>query len=149
MAKKPEASSLFFAAENNQRNVIETMLSRKGAKPNAKEPTFGMTALHIACSKGHKEIVELLLEKGSDIEAREETGRTSLHTASFRGQMGIVEFLLEKGANVNAQTNDGKSVLDWAMLSHNADVVTLISQKGGKCGKDLKPAHAEKSTANA
>jgi ankyrin repeat protein len=141
MTRKPEVSTqLFTAAESGQCSVLESILAKKGIKVNAKEPTFGMTALHLAASKGHKEAVEVLLENGSDIEAREDTGRTSLHAASFRGQLQVVEFLVAKGAKINAQTKDGKTPLDWAVLSQKSDVANFIRENGGKCGKDLTSA---------
>ncbi len=145
MARKAEPlSSLFNAAENGQRDMVESMLSKKGAKVDAKEPTFGMTALHIASARGHKEVVELLISMGSNLEAREETGRTPMHSASFRGQLPVVEVLLAKGAQVNAQTNDGKTALDWAVLNHKTDVAEFIRQNGGKCGKEIAPVAGAK-----
>jgi len=141
MAKKLEApNQLFLAAENGNKDAVEAVLAKKGLKVNAKESTFGMTALHVAASKGHIEIVELLLANGSDIEAKEETGRTPLHAAAFRGHAVVVEALLAKGANVNALTHDGKTPLDWAVLSQKSDVANFIRENGGKCGKDLTSA---------
>ena len=143
MAKKPEpAAQLFLAVENGHCDVVTAILSKKGARLNVKETTFGMTALHVAASKGNKEIVELLLTRGADIEAKEDTGRTALHTAAFRGYMEIVKYLLEKGAKINAQTNDGKTPLDWALLSNKTEASNAIRQKGGKSGKEVKPPAA-------
>src|SRR5579862_7018293 len=137
MAKKVEGpNQLFLAAENGNKDAVEAVLAKKGMKVNAKESTFGMTALHVAASKGHTEIVELLLANGSDIEAKEETGRTPLHTAAFRGHATVVEVLIAKGANVNALTNDGKTPLDWALLSNKTDACNSIRVKGGKSGKE-------------
>jgi len=143
MAKKVEGpNQLFLAAENGNKDAVEAVLAKKGMKVNAKESTFGMTALHVAASKGHIEIVELLLANGSDIEAKEETGRTPLHAAAFRGHAVVVEALLAKGANVNALTHDGKTPLDWALLSNKTDACNSIRVKGGKSGKEVKPAAA-------
>ena len=146
MAKKPEpAAQLFLAVENGHCDVVTAILSKKGARLNVKETTFGMTALHVAASKGNKEIVELLLTRGADIEAREDTGRTALHTAAFRGYMEIVKFLLEKGAKINAQTNDGKTPLDWAIINTKIDIAEAIRAAGGKCGKELADAAPAKA----
>ncbi len=145
MAKKPDtASQLFLAVENGHCDAIAVMLSKKGARLNVKETTFGMTALHVAASKGNKEICELLLTRGADIEAKEDTGRTALHTAAFRGYMEIVTLLLEKGTKINAQTNDGKTPLDWAIINSKIDIAEAIRAAGGKCGKELATAPAAK-----
>jgi ankyrin repeat protein len=138
MPKKPDTSSqLFLAVENGHSDMLEAMLSKKGARLNVRENLFGMTALHVAASKGDKTIVELLLTRGADIEAREDTGRTPLHTAAFRGYHEIVELLLLKGAKVNAQTNDGKTPLDWAILNSQVRIAETIRAAGGKYGKEL------------
>jgi len=39
---------------------------------------FGETALMFASWYGHKEVVELLLEKGADVNAKDKLGRTAL-----------------------------------------------------------------------
>jgi ankyrin repeat protein len=137
-AKKIDTSArMFMACESGNGEMLEQALATKGVKVNAKEATFGMTALHIAASKGYKPLVEALLARGSDVEAREETGRTALHAASFRGQLEIVELLIEKGAKINATTNDAKTPLDWAILNNKTNVANFIREKGGKSGKDL------------
>lgn len=53
--------------------------------------------------------IEMLLDSGADIEARDHRGRTPLHIAAMFSQTGNVEALLERGADVESVTNDGKT----------------------------------------
>ena len=39
--------------------------------------------LHLTYIKGHIDVVELLLDKGADVEAKDKFGDTPLHIASF------------------------------------------------------------------
>src|SRR5581483_5057182 len=51
--------------------------------------------------------IRLLLEKGADIEARDEQGQTPLIRAAADAQTGIVKLLLEKGADIEAKDTSG------------------------------------------
>ncbi|KAJ6642767.1 Oxysterol-binding protein-related protein 1, partial [Pseudolycoriella hygida] len=47
---------------------------------------LGWTPLHLATYFGHKDVMEVLLSKGADINAINELGDTSLHKAAFIGR---------------------------------------------------------------
>ncbi|KNC69297.1 hypothetical protein SARC_18195, partial [Sphaeroforma arctica JP610] len=68
----------------------------------------GCTPLHTASQNGHKDVVELLLAKGADINVKnndslQQFGRTSLYVASENGHKDVVELLLAKGADIHVQ----------------------------------------------
>ena len=50
------------------------------------------TPLHLAARYGHKEIVEYLVEKGADVNAKDKEGWTPLHFAAQEGHTEIVEW---------------------------------------------------------
>ena len=72
----------------------------------------GRTALASASGKGHREIVELLLANGADVNANKNNGETALMAASQGGHREVVELLLAKGAEVNF--NGAKTALIFA-----------------------------------
>ena len=51
---------------------------------------------------GHIKIVQLLLIKGADIEAKTKEERTSLHIASVSGNFYLCKILVMNKANINA-----------------------------------------------
>jgi ankyrin repeat protein len=53
-----------------------------------------------ASFEGHKKVVEMLLEKGADVNAQGGDYGNALHAASVEGHEKVVEMLLEKGADV-------------------------------------------------
>jgi ankyrin repeat protein len=55
--------------------------------------------------------VRLLLEKGAEIEARDEEGQTPLIRAASAAQTGIVKLLLDKGARIEARDKYGNTAL--------------------------------------
>ena len=50
----------------------------------------GLTPLSWACLKGHKNVVQFLVEKGAVIDHTDKNGRTPLDLAAFYGDADIV-----------------------------------------------------------
>lgn len=74
----------------------------------------GRTALMLAASEGHTNLIELFLNKESILETRDKEGLTALGWACLRGRIIIVQMLLDRGANVNTNDNTGRTPLDLA-----------------------------------
>jgi len=92
-------------------------------------------ALHKAAHKGELPLVEELLDRNEDINAKGACDRTPLHKAVGAGEKGlqVVKLLLERGANVNLTDSGGLTPLHWAalmgfvepakeLLARNADI---------------------------
>jgi ankyrin repeat protein len=61
----------------------------------------GFRPLHEAAKWEEKEVAELLLSNGADINAKDNDGRTALHEALRRGHEDLAKFLAAKGANLD------------------------------------------------
>ena len=73
-------------------------LSENGHDLNSKDSN-GRTSLSWAAKRGHEAVVRLLLEKGAELEAKEDDfGQTPLSLAAGWGHEAVVKLLLEKGA---------------------------------------------------
>ena len=59
----------------------------------------------------HHGVVQLLLERGADANARDNDHITPLHLASEDGRPKIARALLDHGANVNTENNRGETSL--------------------------------------
>ena len=69
-----------------------------------------------ASQNGHKEIVELLIEKGAEVDLIDQKGRTALTYASLRESQEIVQLLLDNGASADRTDNNGWSALVPAII---------------------------------
>ena len=67
----------------------------------------GLTVLGHAAWGGHKEIVELLLAEGADVNMKDKSGGRPLHAAVIGGAKEIAELQILSGADVNAKIEGG------------------------------------------
>uniref|UniRef100_A0A3P9DIE1 Uncharacterized protein n=1 Tax=Maylandia zebra TaxID=106582 RepID=A0A3P9DIE1_9CICH len=51
----------------------------------------GWTPLHLACSFGHRDVVEELLKAGADVNLQNNLGDTPLHKAAYAGRKVRIE----------------------------------------------------------
>jgi len=94
-------------------NVLEARrLLESGLADVNEHGNMGRTPLHYAANNHHKEVVELLIEKGADVNARERYLCTPLHYAL--PSIEIVRLLVANGADVNAKDKEGQTPLDYA-----------------------------------
>jgi len=95
------------AANRGDVRAVQSLLNRPGRSVvdfiNGKDKD-GWTALHSATFNGHLDVVQLLVEKGADIEAWGEYHTSVLQIACQQGHMDVVRLLIEKGAYIDADT---------------------------------------------
>ncbi|GMY33649.1 Transmembrane protein [Fagus crenata] len=70
----------------------------------------GVTPLHLAAEGGHLEVMDELLERGANIDARTKgaCGWTPLHSAAKERRKEAVKFLIENGAFLADDINDSR-----------------------------------------
>ncbi len=141
------------AAQTGQREIAEYLLSRGAALDICTAAMLGMTdqvaamlqadpgqahalgahdipVIYYPTLHSYKEIAELLLAHGADINAGEGK-ETALHGAAGFGQTAMAEWLLEHGAQVNPKDFNGKTPLRVAMDNGHKDIGYLLWQHGG------------------
>ena len=86
----------------------------------------------IAAYHGYKDIVKVLLEKGADVNAKNDKDDTALMllTAKEVTDIEIVKWLLEAGADVNAKNQYGNTALIWATKNGYTEIVELLLEYG-------------------
>jgi ankyrin repeat protein len=57
-------------------------------------------------------LIKALIDKGADVNARDQHGTTALMTAAANGHLGTIRLLLDRGAKVNLKDNDSDDVPD-------------------------------------
>lgn len=96
----------------------------------------GSSALHHACSRGHREIAELLLRSGASANVTNNNGCTPLHYAVFAQHHTILRLLLEHGAGASSSLK-GESRL-WDSPLTPAELSTLLVELTQKRARDIE-----------
>jgi|SRR5579871_3083671 len=139
-------TALMVAAGCIDTNLVSFLLSR-GADANIQTKQDGSNALIMAAScstplmqetessQNREHIINTLLDKGVDINARDIHGYTALIWAARNGDVNTVKLLLARGADVNIRSKNGETIIK---LTRDTDspgrfkVIQLLERAGAR-----------------
>ncbi|GIW72495.1 MAG: hypothetical protein KatS3mg102_2037 [Planctomycetota bacterium] len=122
------ALPLIEAAAGGQERCLELLLAHGARLQSA----AGRTALLEAAWQGRGGVVQRLLARGVDPDARGSAGETALHRAALQGHAEVVRQLLAAGADPEAADGDGRPPLLVAVASGHGEVVQALLQAGAR-----------------
>lgn len=98
-------SALDIAIKFKHKQVVKFCVD-KGINPNQTKRKSGILPLMLAACFSDLALIELLIEAGADLNAKDSAGATAKDYAKKLGQKQVVEFLGEKGARFNLYPNE-------------------------------------------
>lgn len=123
------AAEIHKAAKDGDLDTIKKLL-KKDKKLLDSGNRLDQSALIIAAYQGHKEIVEFLLKKKTNVNKQDGFGATALHMAIANNQAEVAAILMSKGANINLRSVSGKIPMQIAVENENIPIVDLFAQGG-------------------
>jgi ankyrin repeat protein len=132
---------LEVAAQQGNLALVQSLLEK--AKIETKDDDQRM-ALHRAAENGHAPVVQLLLEKGAEVDAqykkiktKGDDQKTALHRAAENGHAPVAQLLLEKGAEVDAKDKSGRTALHLAIMNGHEAVLDVMVRGRYTTARDL------------
>ena len=131
---------LFAAAREGDAPTLAALLHAHPEKLEARTDPYGHTLLHEAAHHGRLDVVDVLLARGLDVNARERGDNTyAMHWAAAAGHVEVVRRLADAGGDVIGKGDDHElEVIGWATcwdgcddVAHRA-VADLLLSRGAR-----------------
>lgn len=118
----------YWACQNGNIYVVQRLV-KAGADINARRHDGNITALGIAASQTHYEVVQYLLEQGAEVDVQDQEYGTPLYIAAESGCLRVVRQLLEHRANLNLTGGLHRRPINAAAYYGHLEIVQLLLQK--------------------
>lgn len=143
-------NKLFRAIRNNNIDMAKEAIEHgaslnsrinvqsKGICTNCEVPVH--TAITWAATNNRKEMIQLLIEKGVNINAPTwDRGITALIVAIIEGSSAeTIQFMIDKGADVNAKTKSNNTALMYAAQYSRPKTIRVLIKNGADVGIKTK-----------
>ena len=125
-------SALHLACWLGLDKAIIDRLLELGSDIHLKSLADGYLPIHTATNSGNVGLVELLLDKGCNPNAKDNSGSSPLTWSVFRDIKikEIIKLLIDRGADQSARDNDGDTCLAYASMEGHKEVVEFLLARG-------------------
>ncbi len=120
--------SPLYAAIMSGRAQMAQYLLKRGATIDPDQLLMEMTNNGVT----KRDVMELLLINGADINHLGESGQTPLILAITKSELLMTKRLIAHGADVNQAGGSGRSPLEIATESSNSEIIRLLQRNGAR-----------------
>ncbi|KAJ3547132.1 hypothetical protein NM208_g1667 [Fusarium decemcellulare] len=125
MSEASKWKNLTLAVEMHAPNTLSFLIDKLHDAVSMKD-SLGNTLLHLAVKQDNLEVVNLLLDRGSDVNISGSRGRTPLHEAAAEGKLENMSKLLDYGAEVDKPDESSDTPLLTAAVEDDVDAISIL-----------------------
>ena len=92
----------------------------------------GDTPLHLASYNGHTSVADYLIERGVEVNSRNEDGWLPIHYACQESHLDTVQLLINKGSDFTSANYKGDTPLDLASQNRDTSVANYLMQRAAE-----------------
>ncbi|MEP6636434.1 MAG: ankyrin repeat domain-containing protein [Acidobacteriota bacterium] len=118
------------AAQEDDLEALTALIA--GIDVNLRDKQSGTTALEHAVKNANREMVQLLLSAGANVNAKNAEGETALMMLDDDATSDLVWDLLNAGADVNLKNNTGATALMQAAVFNNLEALKALLDGGAE-----------------
>ena len=126
---------LLHAIYMSNPKIVKELISL-GADVNKKDFDLEQSPLIAAVRREVKETIEVLVNKGANLDVQDKDGNTALHLAVMKSKAVAVRILVDAGADIKMINLRGQSIIDLAEDEEHEGVLFMLNQRKEK---DQKP----------
>jgi hypothetical protein len=125
-----DETPMHAAVKAGHANMLSLLIEHGADIEGQFRSTYRRTPLNRVALYGRLEVGQCLLDRGANINARDDLRYTPLINAVARGHVEFARMLLERGAVIDAQDIGGKTALHYAAFFGHTQAVQLLLEHG-------------------
>jgi len=120
---------LYYAAYYGRIRMAQYLVQR-GADVNMPKQSNGCTPVFIAASRGHTDMVRVLIELKANANTLDKYGWTPLHVSACYGKVSTVKFLVEKcDVRINTKAVNGTTPISSANKGGHTEIAKYLEAR--------------------
>ncbi|XP_076443488.1 death-associated protein kinase dapk-1-like isoform X2 [Babylonia areolata] len=123
-------AALFCASEEGNVDGLKELSEMANNIDLSTANKHGETAVHMAASGGHVDVLKFLQDKGVNISIKDKQGDTAIYWAARQGHLEVIKCLHEAGLSLDSQNKSGETALHVAARYGHAHVVKFLCGAG-------------------
>ncbi|TFA99628.1 hypothetical protein CCMA1212_008587 [Trichoderma ghanense] len=111
------------------------LLISEHARAISRRDNYGRTPLSWAVNRGHRDMVELLLDHGARVNVKDRSDLTPLHIAVTGQHKDIVSVLIDRGARLESKSEHGDTPLIRAIQGNSKEIIQILLERGARVNR--------------